>query len=280
MAKLTVSKKLVFYLIHILLALIVILPIYFVFMSSFRPLNDIFRYLSPVTLKTFIPSSVTLEAYANLFTLRGFDRFFFNTFYVAFVSVIFGIIINSMAAFSFAFFEFKGKTLLFICVILTFLIPFEVIAIPLYIVVDYMNWIDTYWGLIVPGIANGLVIFLYRQFFLEIPRSLIEAARMDGAAWWRVFMQIVMPLCKPVTVSASLLIFIFQWEAFLWPLIVARTNEYKLIQVAMAGFVTEWATIWNEMFAAAILSVIVPAIILLVLQRYLVQGVTGTGVKG
>lgn len=267
------------YFVQIGLAAIVLAPLLFVFVSSFRPLEDIFRYVSPVTLNTFIPTSFTLEAYTNLFALRGFGKYFFNSFYVSAMSVLFGLSVNALAAFAFAYFAFRFKTLLFISVILTFLIPFEVIAIPLYIVVDRLHWINTYWGLIVPAVANGLVIFLYRQFFLEIPTSLIEAARIDGARWTRIFYGIVMPLCKPVTVSASLLIFIFQWESFLWPLIVARTEAYKVIQIGIASFVTEWVTVWNEMFAASILSVLIPALILLALQRYLVQGVTGSGLK-
>lgn len=279
MKKIKKSSQWQIYIVHTLVALIVLLPLAFALVSSFRPLDEIFKYMSPVTFRTFIPTKLTFEAYTNLFVERGFGRIFFNTFYVAFVNVIFGILIGSLAAFSFSIFEFKGKRILFILVLVTFMIPPEVVAIPLYSLVDSLGWIDTYYGLIIPSIANGLVIFLYRQFFLDLPHSVIESARIDGASWFTVYSRIIMPLSKPVTVSAALLIFIQQWESFMWPLIVTRSKEYRVIQVALSDFTTEYATYWNEMFAAAIISVIIPVLILLPLQKFFVQGISSSGVK-
>ncbi|NOU97757.1 ABC transporter permease subunit [Paenibacillus sp. LMG 31456] len=267
------------YIAHILLGLIILLPLAFALVSSLRPLDEIFRYMSPVSWRTFIPTQITFDAYVSLFVERGFGRIFFNTFYVSIVNVVVGLVIASMAAFAFVYFEFKGRALLFFLVILTFMIPFEVIAIPLYGLVDSLGWIDTYSGIIVPGLANGLVIFLYRQFFLDLPKALIESARIDGASWFKIYAGIILPLCKPVTVSAGLLIFIHQWESFMWPLIATRSKEYKVIQVALSDFVTEFATYWNEMFAGIIIAVIVPVLVLLPLQRYFVNGIANTGSK-
>ncbi|MDQ0252952.1 multiple sugar transport system permease protein/putative chitobiose transport system permease protein [Evansella vedderi] len=267
------------YFIHVLIAAIVILPLAFGFVSSFRHLDDIFRYMSPVTWKTFIPTNLTLEAYVNLFSIRGFGRVLFNTFFVTTLTVIFGLFVCSLAAFGLSVFNFKGRNIIFVIVLLTFMIPEESIAIPLYRLVDSLGWINTYYALIVPGIANGLVIFLYRQFFMDIPKPLLEAARMDGASWFKIYWSIVMPLSKPVTVTASLLIFIQQWESFMWPLIATRTQEYRVIQVALSHLRTETGTYWNELFAAALISVIIPVLILLPLQRYFVQGITNTSTK-
>lgn len=232
-----------------------------------------------MTWKTFWPGNVTIEAYENLFALRGFGRTFFNTFFVSAACVIFGLLVGSMAAFAFSAFEFAGKKPAFAIVILTFMLPFEIIAIPLYSFVNRLGWIDSYSGLIIPNIANGLVIFLFYQFFQDMPKALFESARIDGASWFRVYSQITMPLSKPVTVSAALLIFIQQWESFLWPLIAVRSKEYKLIQVALSDFVTDIMTYWNEMFAAVVLSIVVPVILLLPLQRYYVEGIANTGSK-
>ncbi|MED4602067.1 carbohydrate ABC transporter permease [Paenibacillus validus] len=273
------SLKPVIYAIHFLLVGIVIFPLLFALVSSFRPLDDIFRYVSPISWRTFIPTSMTLEAYTNLFQLRGFGRVVFNTFFIAIVTVIFSIAINSMAAFAFAKFNFKGKIVIWALVMLSFMIPFEVISIPLYSLVNSMGWVDTYKGLIIPGIANGLVIFLFRQFFMDLPDSLLESARMEGASWWMIYTKIIMPLCKPVTISAGLLTFILQWESFMWPLIVTRSEEYRVIQVAISLATTEHATFWNEMFAATVLAVVVPVVLILVLQRYFVQGVASSGSK-
>lgn len=269
----------IIYALHITLAFIILFPLLFAIVSSFRPLDEIFKYVSPISWKTFIPTQITFDAYINLVTARGFGKIFFNTMYISFMTVLFAIPINSMAAFAFAKFEFKGKALLFLLVLITFMIPFEVIAIPLYSLIDSLKWIDTYYSLIVPGLANGLVIFLFRQFFLDMPTSLIEAARIDGASWWKIYWELIMPLCKPVTVSAGLLLFIFQWESFMWPLIATRSKEYRVIQVAMSDFVTEHATYWNEMFAAAVVAFVVPVLLILPLQRYFVRGITGTGSK-
>lgn len=267
------------YTVQVLSAFKIVFPLLFAVVSSLRPLKDIFKYVSPVTLYTFLPTNITFDAYISLFTVRNFDKVLFNTFFVAMMTVLFGIIFGSMAAFAFAKFQFKGKTLLFGVVLLTFMIPFEVIAIPLYGLVTSIGWIDTYYGLIVPAVANGLVIFLYRQFFLDLPDSLIESARLDGATWWKIYRSIIMPLCKPVTISAGLLLFISQWESFMWPLIATRSKEYKVIQVAMSDFTTEHSTLWNELYAVSVIAVIIPVFLLLPLQRYFVQGVSNTGIK-
>lgn len=273
------TSKWFLYTIHLVLLVIVFFPLVFALVSSFRPMDDIFRYVSPISWRTFIPTEFTWEAYTNLFTLRGYGPIVVNTFFIALSTVLFSVIFNSMAAFAFAKFTFKGSEILFGLVIFSFMIPFEVISIPLYSLMNDIGWIDSYYGLIIPGIANGLVIFLYRQFFMDLPMSLIEAARLEGASWWKIYWGIIMPLCRPVTISAALLTFIFQWESFMWPLIVTRSEKYRVIQVAISMFTTEHATAWNEMFAATIIAVIVPVVLILLFQRYFVQGVASSGSK-
>ena len=162
-----------------------------------------------------------------------------------------GLVVNSLAGFAFAVLRFPGRNALFGITVLTFLVPFEAISIPLYTVVRSLGWLDTYMALIVPGVANGIVIFLFRQFFSQVPRELVDAARIDGASWLTIFVRIYLPLSKPVIISAALLIFLFQWEAFLWPLISTRSEGLKVIQVALAGFEERYQTLWNELFAAA-----------------------------
>ncbi|MDF2962551.1 MAG: transporter permease [Paenibacillus sp.] len=279
MLKTNQTTKTIMYLLQIIIAFIIVFPLFFAVVSSLRPLHDIYKYVSPVTWQTFLPINPTWEAYLNLFTERNFGKVLYNTFFVSILTVIFGIWFGSMAAFAFSKFQFKGKQALFGLVLLTFMIPFEVIAIPLYGLVNTLGWIDTYYGLIVPAVANGLVIFLYRQFFLDLPDSLIESARMDGAPWWKIYTSVVMPLCKPVTISAGLMLFLSQWESFMWPLIATRSKEYKVIQVALSDFTTEHATLWNEMYAVSVIAVIIPILLLLPLQRFFIQGVSSTGIK-
>ncbi|GGE27822.1 sugar ABC transporter permease [Pullulanibacillus camelliae] len=274
-----VMGKLVSYLLNIVLVFIVVLPLLFSITSSFRPHEDIFKYISPITWKTFIPTDITFSAYKDIFTESGFGRIFFNTFFVGIVTVALGLLVNSMAAFAFSVFSFRGKKIVFFIVLLTFMVPFEVIAVPLYKVVSSLGFIDSYSALIIPVVANGLVIFLYKQFFDDLPLSIFESARMDGASWWRIYYGIVLPLSKPVTITAGLLIFVGQWESFLWPLLATHSDQYRVIQVAMSTFSQEHATIWNQLFAASNLTIVVPAILLLFLQKYFVNGIANTGVK-
>ena len=159
------------------------------------------------------------------------------------------------------------------------MIPFELISIPLYPIVMRWGWINTYWALIVPTIANGIVIFLYRQFFSGIPDNLIEASMIDGFSWWGIYSRIIMPLSVPITISAGLILFISQWEAFLWPILVTRSMEFRTIQAALSDFQTEHATMWNDMFAASIVAFTVPVAIIIPLQRYFVQGIAHSGAK-
>ena len=251
-------------LIHVLyltVGFLFLLPLWWALASSVRPLNDIFKYVSPFSLAALIPDKLTFEAYRSIFFDKGFGTAVFNSVFVALATV------------------FPGRNALFGITVLTFLVPFEAISIPLYTVVRSLGWLDTYLALIVPGVANGIVIFLFRQFFSQVPRELVDAARIDGASWLTIFVRIYLPLSKPVIVSAALLIFLFQWEAFLWPLISTRSEGLKVIQVALAGFEERYRTLWNELFAAATVAALIPLLILLPLQRFYVQGVTAGGFK-
>jgi len=269
-------------LIHVLyltVGFLFLLPLWWALASSVRPLNDIFKYVSPFSLAALIPDKVTFEAYRSIFFDRGFGIAVFNSLFVALATVLAGLGVNSLAGFAFAVLRFPGRNALFGITVLTFLVPFEAISIPLYTVVRSLGWLDTYMALIVPGVANGIVIFLFRQFFSQVPRELVDAARIDGASWLTIFVRIYLPLSKPVIISAALLIFLFQWEAFLWPLISTRSEGLKVIQVALAGFEERYRTLWNELFAAATLAALIPLVILLPLQRFYVQGVTAGGFK-
>jgi multiple sugar transport system permease protein len=264
---------------YLFVCVVFILPLWWALASSLRPLDDIFKYVSPFSWKAFVPDKVTFAAYATIFAQKGYGMAVFNSVFVSGATVLLGLLINGFAGYTFAVLRFPGRNFLFFLIVLTFLVPFEAIAIPLYTVVRSIGWLDTYQGLIGPGVANGIVIFLFRQFFAQIPRELAEAARLEGAGWVTILFRIYLPLSKPVVISAALLIFLFQWESFLWPLIATRSENLKVIQVALAGFEERYVTLWNELFAAAIVAALIPLIILLPLQRFYVQGVTAAATK-
>jgi multiple sugar transport system permease protein len=272
-------KRLLVHACYLFVCFVFILPLWWALASSLRPLDDIFRYVSPFSWKAFVPDKITFAAYATIFAQKGYGMAVLNSVFVAGATVLLGLVINGFAGYALAVLRFPGRNVLFFLIVLTFLVPFEAIAIPLYTVVRSIGWLDTYQGLIGPGIANGIVIFLFRQFFAQIPRELAESARLEGASWLTILFRIYLPLSKPVVISAALLIFLFQWESFLWPLIATRSESLKVIQVALAGFEERYVTLWNELFAAAIVAALIPLIILLPLQRFYVQGVTAAATK-
>lgn len=256
----------------------VFIPVLWAIASSFRPQEEIFRYVSPFSLQAFFPSSPTLGAYRTIFA-KGYGTALFNSLYVSSLTILLGVYVNSMAGFIFAKFTFPFKRALFVLVLLTSMIPFEAIAIPLYSLAHGLNWLDSYTVLVVPAVANGLAVFLFRQFFAEIPTDLIEAALIEGASWWRIYSRIFLPLSKPAIISASLILFLFQWNSFLWPLVAAPARRYHVVQVAIANLQIEYQVLWNEQFAASFIAAAIPVAIVLGFQRYYIRGIAGTGLK-
>lgn len=260
--------------------IIFLLPIYWVIVSSFKTDKSIFAALMPFSAKAlWFDSTLYLGAFKDILIKRNFGRAIFNSFFVTSCTVVLGIIVNSMCAFSFSVFNFKGKKALFTLVLITFMIPFSSIALPLYQIVSSLKMIDTYWGLVLPAVANGLSIFLFRQFFMEIPGAYLDAARLDGASWRIIYSKIYMRMSMSVVISAGVILFMSQWEAFLWPLIAGRSPSMKLIQVAIADLAQDNEVYWNQIFAACSISIIIPVAIVLPLQKYYILGISSSGIK-
>lgn len=256
-----------------------ILPVFFSLMSSIRPSEEIFKYASPFTLATFIPKEISMESFRSLFIDYEFTKPLVNTVVVCAVTVIMGLALNALAGFAFAKFRFKGKEILFLLVILTMMIPFEAIAIPLYSLCHQFNMLNTKSALILPAVANGTYIFLFKNAFEEIPDSLAESARIDGASWISVFTKIYIPLAKPIMVSAGLLIFFYQWQSFVWPLIAANAPDVRVVQVALSVFQQENGTLWGEIFAASVVTTVLPLLFFFPLQKYYKMGISTSGMK-
>jgi multiple sugar transport system permease protein/putative chitobiose transport system permease protein len=248
--------------------------------SSFKTDKSIFASLMPFSGQALLfDKELYFGAFKDIWVHRNFGQAIFNSFFVTFSSVALGVLVTSLCAFSFSVFEFKGKNFLFGLVLVTFMIPFSSIALPLYQIVSKLHMIDTYWGLILPAVANGMSIFLFRQFFMDIPTSYLDAARLDGAKWPTIYGSIFMRMSIPIIVSAGIIIFMDQWEAFLWPLLAGRSPSMKVIQVAIADLSQDNEIYWNQIFAACTLSIIVPVMIVLPLQKYYIMGIASSGIK-
>lgn len=268
------------YTVFVALSVIALFPMTYILLASFRTDEEIFRYALPFTARTLFPVDWTGENYEIIFTMFSFGRPLFNTFIVVAVLVPVNIIIASIAGYAFAFYEFRGKKLLFSFFIISFMVPIDSVALPLYSLINRIRLVDSYWALILPSVSSGLAMFLFTQFFRGIPKSFLEAARIDGANLFQTFLLVVVPLSIPVVITASLMIFVTEWNAYLWPLLVTRSPLVRTVQVALAYFKDEHETFWSYIYAASAISALVPVMLFLPLQKYFVQGVTSSGLKG
>lgn len=257
----------------VLVATLLLLPIWWLLVSSLRPSADIFRHAAEVGLATLWPERITLEHWQR--AMAGeLPRAVGNSLLVALSTVGLGVIVCSLAGFAFAVFEFPLKRTLFALVLLTFMMPFESIVIPLYVLIRTFGWTNSYLALILPEVASGLVVFLFRQFFAGIPKELYEAARVDGASWLVIWAKLTLPLSGPVVATAALVLFIHQWDAFFWPLVAAPAAELVTIQVAVARNVTLEVANWGGLFASASTAILLALIPFLLLQRWYIRTVT------
>lgn len=274
------ARRVALYLSLVAVALVSVLPLVWALTSAFRPDDDIFRYTTNLSWRTLLPAPPTLGNFRDILLEDRFARFFGNSLFVAGSTVALGLLVNSLAAFGFARFTFRGQRLLFGLVLVTFMVPFEVIVLPLYLVVRSMGWLDSYRALIVPAVPDAFSIFLIRQFMAKLPQDMFDAARVDGASWWGLYWRIALPNARPALITASLLLFLRQWDAFFWPLVATSSLELTVIQVALTKYMTEFVTYWGRLLAGSMLATIPMVILFFLLQRYYVQGAATTGVKG
>lgn len=263
----------------VLVAAVFVVPLLWVLVSSVRPARDIFRYLSPLSIESFIPTRVTFDNFANIFE-GVFWRAALNSILVAGLTVVIGLVICVMAAYALSAVDFRGKSAVFACIVVGFLIPFDAVALPLGDMFNALGLRNTYTALILPGIGNGLAIFALRQFFLGIPKDLRESAELDGAGTWSVIWRIYVPMSKPALISASLVLFVFQWQAYLWPLIVISRDEMQMAPVVLAKLQgqAEYGFDPGQIFAGTVVLAIIPMILLFRYQKYFVQSTNSTGI--
>tara|TARA_R110000751_G_scaffold10055_1_gene37169 strand:+ start:2972 stop:3814 length:843 start_codon:yes stop_codon:yes gene_type:complete len=266
------------YTLLIVLAMIILAPIVWVAISSIRPPEEIFLYSPKLSWRTFIPETFSWENYRLLWE-SDFPRAVTNTLFVAFATVALGILICSAAGFAFAVFDFPFKNTLFVVVIITFIMPFEAIVVPLYVMVRDLNWNDTYFALVMPEVASGFIIFLFRQFFTKVSKELFEAARVDGASWWRIYWDVAMPLSWPTVVAAALMMFIHQWDAFFWPLVAATSPDLTMVQVAIARYLQFEQADFGRLFAAMTVASFLAILPFMALQRYYIRTIVDSGIK-
>jgi len=282
------SSTLLRWVAYLALVVIFLTPFVWMIFGSLRNESEIFANLFPFTWRTFIPIEWTFSNYLDVLGLSedgrryGFDfgRNLLNSFLVSAAVVGSSLVFNTMAAYFFARLKFPHKNILLIYVIATMLVPFQVTIVPLYIVVRELGIQNSYWAMILPWFASPFVIFALIQFFKDIPVELDEAAIVDGASYPQVLRHVIVPNSIPGLITMALLEFQFIWNLFFWPLIAVSSNEIQVIQVAISSQTTQTQVFWGRTFAGAALASVPVILLFIVLQRYYVEGVAQTGVKG
>ena len=276
------------YLVLILVAMIFALPLLFMVVSSLKPDAQLLADTS--SLRAFLPvGDISFQNYAKAFDLAPIQLFVLNSVLVTGLTVLFSLLICSAAAFSFVFLNWRGRDLALSIILATLIVPFETIAIPLLMICSKLpwlglegvewGWLNTYRVQIIPWIADGLTVFLFVQFFKDLPRELIEAARAEGASWWQVYRRIVMPLSGPVIATAAILKFLVMYNQYLWPLIVVQEETYRPVMVGL-GYFFQLNTPWGALMAYLTLITAPVLAFYLVLQRSFIASIASTGVKG
>lgn len=277
------------YAVMIAFAAVFILPLLFMGLSSLKPNDQLLR--DATSMRAFLPvGDPSLDNYAAAFARAPIATFIFNSVLVTSVTVFLALILGSLAAFAFTFLNWRGRDVLFSVILATLIIPFETIAVPLLLEVNNLPWLGVSgftWGWlnswrvqIIPWIADGLTIFLFVQYFKDLPKELLEAARIDGAGWFRIYAQVVMPLSGPVIATAAILKFLVMYsQQYLWPLLVTQSETYRPVMVGLQYFF-QLNTPWGEVMAYLTIITIPVLIFYLCLQRLFISSIAASGIKG
>ncbi|MCF8000622.1 MAG: carbohydrate ABC transporter permease [Halanaerobiales bacterium] len=271
-------RTLILYILMTIFLIIFFAPILYMLTTSLTP-NEEQILKNMATFKAFIPTNVGLNNYIDVFERMPFGRFLFNSIFIVSTTILFGLVVNSMAAFALARFQFKGRNLIISTVLALMIIPFEAIAVPLLLITNRLGWLDSYHVQIIPFIANPFYIFLLYQFFINFPKELEEAAIIDGASWYKIYYKLAIPLSKPILASVAILHFLMQWKRFLWPLMVTRGPAFRPLTVAMQVFFGQYPRLWGDIMAFAAMMTLPIVILFIILQDRYVSTVARSGIK-
>ncbi|WP_431807636.1 carbohydrate ABC transporter permease [Microbacterium paraoxydans] len=224
-------------------------------------------------------TDISFDSYAQVLGGQNILGWLFNTLVYSLVSVVAVLFLSALAGYAFAKKRFRGKEVMFWSFLAMVMVPFHVTLIPTFILMANLGGIDTYWGLILPTLANAQAVFLMRQFIQGLPDELFEAARIDGAGEFRIFLRIVLPLCKPILATLGIFVFLWHWNDFLWPLIIAKSNSMFTLTVGISSLQQQNVPL-STMLAGSVVALLPIFLAYLIAQRYVQEGVTGTGIKG
>ena len=271
-------SKFMFYFGNIVIGIIFVSPLIWMISASLKPESQIFANMN--SLKTFFPVSASFNNYVEVFTRMNLPQVFKNTLlYIALILVL-DLLVNSMCGYALAKFEFKGKGAIMNLVVALMVLPMEAIMLPLYIEMSQLGWVKTLVALVIPFVAKCFSIYMFRQFFCDIPDDLIEAAAIDGCRPAGTFFKIVMPISKTVYATVFILDFVAHWNDFMWPFLVMTGEDKRTIQLAVQSFFGTQPVHYSAIMAALVISAIPMIIMFIFMQKYYVEGIASSGIKG
>lgn len=260
--------------IAILVSIIFLFPVFWVVVSSFKGGNELFSWPPSI-----LPKHPTLQNYIDAFEKGDFILYFKNSGIVAVLSTLLAVIINTMAGYAFSKYRFRGSNVIFLIFISTIMLPLEVLMIPIFQTIKFLRLYNTLAGIIIPPAATPTGVFLVRQYFLSVPSELMEAARIDGASETRIFVNIMLPLAKPIISVLAIFNFMWRWNDYMWPLIVLRSSSKYTVQLALQSFAGEFTVDWNGLLAMSVITMIPVLIIFVIFQKQFIQGMATAGLK-
>ncbi|MGM0753848.1 MAG: carbohydrate ABC transporter permease [Bacillota bacterium] len=272
--KKTFSKRLL-YIVLIGYAITTLIPFLWALSSSFKTLEEIIS-----GTMNFIPKNFTLDNYKQIFIEQElFPRWLFNSLFIAVIGTALNIIFNSMAGYALARLTFPGKKALFIMILAVLMIPAQVTMIPNYLILKEIGWLNSYQGMIVPAMINATFIFMMRQFFINFPKELEEAAQIDGLSRFGIFFKVVLPLAKPALAAQAIFVFMGFWNNFMTPLIVMTDTEMYTLPLGLNTFKGQYVSYWNYIMAASMVFTLPVLLLYAFFNRYFIKGISFTGGK-
>lgn len=270
------TKTAFLFIIALALAVVVVFPIWYLFVMSVSPVGKILA-----NSVTVLPTSFSLQNFVGVMAAHPIARWLFNTFYVSILITGIEMVTSALAAFAFAFFDFRGKKVIFIVMIATMMVPEEAVIISNYLTMSSWGLLNTYTSLILPFMSSGMGIFLMRQSFLTLPRELREVSSLDGCGNLRFFTRIVLPLSKPVLGAFGIVAFLSMWNGYMWPLLVTNTDTMRMVQVGITSLQDQDSAMSVGMALAAVAIVTLPTLVIFWAgHKQLVSGLLAGAVKG
>lgn len=275
MIRMKIPTKILFYIVLVIVSILMVFPFVWMILTSLKSMDDTFH----IPIQMF-PSVWHFDNYAETWVKMPFANFYMNSIIVSCSLTVGQSLTCSLAAYAFARLDFKGREKIFLLYLSTIMIPFQAIMVPIFLIVQWLNWIDTLWALIIPLLFSPYGTFLLRQSFKTVPKELEESIRIDGGTSWTCYRKIIMPLNKPALAAFGTFVFVWSWNNFQWPLLVINKLQRSTLPLGINFFIGQNRTQWNYTMAASTIVLLPLIVVYLFAQKYFVEGITLSGMKG